>query len=62
MREKAEQGTWPSSAPIGYMNIVRDTKRLLAADPEKAGIIVRIALLTASWPLPTLLGDFEPAG
>ena len=37
MREKAAQGIWPSSAPFGYLNVLRDDgKRVIEPDP-KAG-------------------------
>ena len=36
MQEKAEQGIYPSNAPLGYMNVVHDGKRLIALDPEDA--------------------------
>ena len=39
MREKAEQGTYPSSAPLGYVNIQIGDKRRLALDPERAGLL-----------------------
>ena len=40
MREKASQGIWPSSAPIGYVNILRDDgKRAIAPDPTVAPLI-----------------------
>jgi len=42
MRTKAEQGTWPSSAPLGYINVVLGEKRGIALDPERAGIMRRM--------------------
>ena len=39
MREKAEQGTWPSYAPIGYVNVNVGDKRSIALDPERAGLM-----------------------
>jgi site-specific DNA recombinase len=42
MREKAEQGTWPSSAPTGYVNVKMGDKRGIAIDPERAGVIRRM--------------------
>ena len=43
MREKAEQGIYPSAAPIGYCNVAgsRD-KRAIEPDPESAPIIQRL--------------------
>ena len=40
MTEKAEQGHWPSYAPIGYINN-RETK-LIEVDPDKAPLITRL--------------------
>jgi site-specific DNA recombinase len=35
MREKAEQGLWPTFAPLGYRNILADSgKRIIEPDPE----------------------------
>src|SRR5438046_4679396 len=43
MLEKAEQGLWPSFAPLGYLNVTReDGKRAIEPDPEKAPAVVRI--------------------
>ena len=42
MREKAEQGTWPSYAPTGYINVVNGEKRGIEVDPERAPIIRRM--------------------
>ncbi len=40
MREKAEQGHWPSRAPHGYRNVVGPHgKKLIEPDPETAPII-----------------------
>ena len=40
MVEKAEQGTWPSSAPVGYQNVAgSDGKRTIMADPVAGPII-----------------------
>jgi len=36
MLEKAEQGIYPSNAPLGYTNVVQDGKRLIALEPEDA--------------------------
>ncbi len=42
-REKAEQGIWPSFAPLGYRNVVRsDGKKAIQPDPEVAPIISRL--------------------
>src|SRR6201984_3414894 len=43
MREKAEQGIWPTVAPLGYRNVMgRDGKRVIEPDPESAAIISRL--------------------
>jgi DNA invertase Pin-like site-specific DNA recombinase len=43
MQEKAEQGIWPTVAPLGYRNIVgADGKKIIEPDPESAPIISRI--------------------
>jgi site-specific DNA recombinase len=41
--EKAEQGFWPSKAPLGYRNVAGpDGKRIIAPDPEISGIVRHI--------------------
>ena len=43
MQEKAQQGIWPTVAPLGYRNIVgQDGKKVIEPDPETAPIIVRL--------------------
>jgi site-specific DNA recombinase len=43
MQEKAEQGIWPSFAPLGYRNVaVADGKKIIEPDPESAPIISRL--------------------
>ena len=43
MREKAEQGLWPTFAPLGYRNVLADNgKRIIEPDPELAPIIRRL--------------------
>ena len=42
MTEKAEQGLWPSKAPLGYRNIVGvDGKKTIEPDPTEAPLIKR---------------------
>lgn len=42
-QEKAEQGIWPTKAPLGYRNTVgADGKRVIAPDPQVAPIIAKI--------------------
>lgn len=42
MREKAEQGTWPSWAPLGYLNVEVNGRRAVVLDPERAPILRRV--------------------
>ena len=40
MREKAEQGLWPTFAPLGYRNVLAPNgKRIIEPDPELAPLI-----------------------
>ena len=42
-QEKAEQGIWPTKAPLGYLNVPgEDGKRIIAPDPAVASIIAKI--------------------
>src|SRR6266567_3796097 len=43
MEEKAEQGIWPTVAPLGYRNITGpDGKKIIEPDPEIAPLIGRL--------------------
>jgi site-specific DNA recombinase len=43
MLEKAEQGVWPTKAPLGYRNVVgADGKRIIEPDPQVAPIVIRL--------------------
>ncbi len=43
MTEKAEEGIWPSRAPLGYQNVERvDGKRVIALDPDVAPLVRQI--------------------
>jgi site-specific DNA recombinase len=43
MQEKAEQGIWPTVAPLGYRNIVgSDGKKIIEPDPVSAPILSRL--------------------
>jgi site-specific DNA recombinase len=43
MQEKAEQGIWPTVAPLGYRNITGpDGKKVIATDPDVAPIISKL--------------------
>lgn len=49
MTEKAEQGIWPSFAPMGYLNVQRDDgKKIIAVDDNKAPLITKIYELYAT--------------
>ncbi|NPV48250.1 MAG: recombinase family protein [Armatimonadetes bacterium] len=39
MTQKAEQGTYPSWAPLGYLNVQEGDRRIIAVDPAKAPIV-----------------------
>jgi DNA invertase Pin-like site-specific DNA recombinase len=40
MQEKAEQGIWPTGAPLGYRNITGpDGKKIIAIDRDVASIV-----------------------
>jgi site-specific DNA recombinase len=41
--EKAEQGIWPSKAPLGYRNVARqDGKKVIEADPEIGPVVAHL--------------------
>lgn len=43
MQEKAEQGIWPSKAPLGYRNVTGpDGKKIIEVDPRFAGTIAHL--------------------
>src|SRR5262245_7693229 len=43
MQEKAEQGIWPTIAPLGYRNVAgANGKKIIEPDPESAPIISRL--------------------
>jgi hypothetical protein len=40
MRRKAESGLWPSSAPLGYCNVMASSgRRVIEPHPEKAPVV-----------------------
>src|SRR3981081_4534929 len=40
MQEKAEQGIWPTVAPLGYRNVAGpDSKRIIVTDPDVAPLV-----------------------
>src|SRR5260370_27593147 len=57
-QEKAEQGIWPTKAPLGYLNVLgADGKRIIAPDPTVASIIAKIF----EWYAPGVLWIYEIA-
>ena len=43
MQEKAEQGIWPTVAPLGYRNLAGpDGKKIIEPDPETSPLITRL--------------------
>jgi site-specific DNA recombinase len=43
LREKAEEGLWPSFAPLGYLNIQGpDHSRLIVPDPDRAPLVAKL--------------------
>ena len=43
MQEKAEQGIWPTRAPLGYDNVEGpDGKKIIAIDPESGPLITKL--------------------
>ncbi len=48
MIEKAEQGTYPSRAPYGYMNVTENGRKVLATDPNAAPYVKKMYELYAT--------------
>jgi site-specific DNA recombinase len=43
MQEKAEQGIWPTVAPLGYRNVAGpDGKKIIELDPDSAPVLARL--------------------
>ena len=43
MQEKAEQGIWPTAAPLGYRNVTgADGKKIITSDPAVAPIVAKL--------------------
>ena len=42
MIEKAEQGIYPSFAPLGYMNVEQKGKKVIIADPDRAPLVIKL--------------------
>jgi DNA invertase Pin-like site-specific DNA recombinase len=65
MQEKAEQGIWPSTAPIGYRNVVRnDGKHIIEVDADVAPKVASLFELyaTGQHPLTALSKLAKKAG
>ena len=41
-RQKAAQGLWPSCAPLGYVNVTRDGRRVIEPDPARAPLVTKV--------------------
>lgn len=62
MREKAEEGWYPSNAPIGYINTVRsDEKKIISTDPVYGPIVAQMFQLYSSgkYSLTTLVTEIN---
>lgn len=43
MNEKAEQGIWPSYAPLGYVNVIAENgKKIIVPDPKVSPLITKL--------------------
>lgn len=65
MVEKAEEGIWPSSAPVGYRNVVNAAgKRAIEPHPDKGPLVTRLFELyaTGQYALRQLSEEFHQAG
>ena len=41
LRQKALRGEFPSWAPVGYLNVIRDRRKIIIVDKKKAPIVVK---------------------
>ncbi|MDP8267842.1 MAG: recombinase family protein [Candidatus Tenebribacter davisii] len=48
MREKAEQGMYPSRAPFGYINVRENDKSIIVPDPENARYVLEMFKMYSS--------------
>lgn len=48
MTQKAKTGIWPSQAPLGYINVEIDKRKIIVPDPERKHVIKRIFELYAT--------------
>jgi site-specific DNA recombinase len=63
--EKAEQGIWPSKAPLGYLNVTgSDGKKIIGPDPKVAGTITHLFgwYATGTLSLKQLAAEAQSAG
>jgi len=42
MRRKAQQGSWPSAAPIGYVNVASDGRKLIEPHPTQGPVVTKL--------------------
>src|SRR5215207_576308 len=62
MQEKAEQGIWPSFAPLGYRNVIGpDNKKIITTDPNVAPIVSKLfeCYATGQYSLQQLAGKAQ---
>ena len=63
MQEKAEQGIWPTKTPLGYRNVAGpDGKKIIAADPEVAPIVVEAVRVVRDRPIFAARSGAQGAG
>lgn len=65
MREKAQQGIWPSVAPVGYVNVVEPSgRRTIAIDAEQGALVTRMFdwYSTGSYSVKALAAKARKAG
>jgi len=65
MQEKAEQGFYPTRAPLGYLNVEGpDRKRTIVLDPERAPIVAAMFewYATGNYSLDAVVGKARQAG
>jgi DNA invertase Pin-like site-specific DNA recombinase len=65
MREKAQQGIWPSVAPVGYVNIMEPSgRRIITIDPEQGPLVTRLFdwYSTGSYSVKALAAKARKAG
>ncbi|MGV3616141.1 MAG: recombinase family protein [Fimbriimonas sp.] len=48
MLEKAQQGVWPSTAPLGYRNVIAGAKRVIEPDPKEGPLVRELFAMYAT--------------